>query len=218
MVRIWCLSTGLLLMFIAVMWFAWPFQDLLRRAATSRPAAMPPPRAVYATAPTIEQVRQMAELVVLRIRVVDILTVEQAGWLSGYKGAWLIYGDALWTTDLEQARLEEVTSAVGETSIRIELPRPDVRWARLDHAQTRTYDLHSKAWLPLVRIPESVRDDALRHAQELVERAARRDDYRRQAERQTEQVLTQFFAERDLRVEIVWQDTAPATVTPASDP
>lgn len=206
------------MMFMVVIWFAWPLQDLLRRAATSRPAAMPPPRAVFATAPTVEQVRQVAELVALRIRVVDILTVEQAGWLSGYKGAWLIQGDALWSTDLEQARLEEIISATGETSIRIELPRPDVCWARIDHARTRTYDLQSKAWLPLFRIPESVRDDALRQAQELVERAARRDDYRQQAERQTERVLTTFFAGRGLSVEIVWQDTAPATVKPSSDP
>lgn len=192
-----------------------PWGDASRQRAVGRLAATPAAVPVFTTAPTVEQVQQLAELVALRIHVVDILTVEQAGWLSGYQGIWLVRGDCLWSTDLAQARMENGDSVTSPPMIRVSLPRPEVRWARVDHTRTRTYNLQNKAWLPLFRIPESVRDDAMRQAQELVERAARGGDYRQQAERKTERVLTMFFAGQGQKIKIVWLDSTSAPVAPA---
>lgn len=222
MFRVWSISGGLMMVALVVILmavlFSSPLRDALWRRATGRSAAIPAAGPVYTAAPTVEQVQQLAELVALRVRVVDIRTVEQPGWLTGYKGVWLVKGDALWTTDLEEARIDEIQSRSGQRLVQIELPRPEVRWARLDHTQTRTYDLQSKAWLPLFRIPEEVRDEALRQGQELVERAARHDDYRQQAERRTESVLAMFYASFGVPAEIVWRNPASATCPPTSSP
>ncbi len=159
--------------------------------------------------PSVEQIQSLAELVTLRVQVIDILTVEQDGWLQGYKGAWLIRGDALWTTDLRHARIQMLPNA-GLPIACIELPSPTVTWARLDHSKTRTYDLRSKSWIPLVRVPEHVYDEALQRAQELVARTAARSEYRQQAQRQAESVLQRFYADAGFAVEVVWVElTAP---------
>jgi hypothetical protein len=91
MLRAWWLSGGLTTIavgaLLVVLIFVRPLGDALWRRATSQSLAIPPPGPVFSAAPTIEQVQLLAELVSLRVRVVDILTVEQNGWLNGYKGA-----------------------------------------------------------------------------------------------------------------------------------
>ncbi len=169
-------------------------------------SAVPPPPIVR-SAPSVEQIQSLAELVSLRVQVIDILTVEQDGWLQGYKGAWLIHGDALWTTDLRQAGIQKFGRPHSPT-VRIELPSPTVAWTRLDHTRSRTYDLRSKSWIPLVRVPDQVRDEALERAQDLIARTAARSEYRRQAQHQTEAVLTRFCTDAGFAAVIVWIEPA----------
>jgi len=169
-------------------------------------AADTPAPAVFHSAPSIDCVQKLAELVSLRVLVSDILTVDQPGWLAGYKGAWIVKGDALCVTDLHRAQIQEIRDPTGEPMVRIELPRPSVRSARLDHSQTRTYDLRAKGWIPLFSVPESVRSEALQRAQQIVERTANQDDYLIQAQRQTEAVLTTFYAAAGFRSQIVWHE------------
>jgi len=94
--------------------------------------------------------------------------------------------------------------------VRFELPKPEVRWARLDHDKTRMYDLHSKAWPTIFPILENVRDEAMRRAQQVVKNAVSQHEDFVQAQRQTESVLTTFHAASGFRAEIVWLDAAPA--------
>lgn len=215
MLRFWFLSWygatfGMAIVLAAVSLWCYPRIGSLFSRVTKSSPLLPPAAPVYRTAPTVEKLRSLAELVSLQVQVTDILTVDQDGWLSGYKGAWLIAGDALWTTDLEQARLQDISTPSGHPRVRIELPRPRVQWARLDHERTRTYDLRSKSWIPLRGVSNEVRDEALRRAQQLVERTATHEKYRRQAERKTEETLARFFVGENFTCEVVWQPT-PAT-------
>ncbi len=204
----WAMFGIVILAFMIALVIGWPRISASIGRLTGWSSAVPPPPVVR-SAPSVEQLQSLAELVSLRVQVIDILTVEQEGWLQGYKGAWLIRGDALWTTDLAQACLQEIATAGGPT-VRIELPTPTVSWARLDHSKTRTYDLRSKSWIPLVRVPEHVQDEALERAQDLVARTAARPEYRRQAQRQTESVVQRFFADAGFAAEIVWiEPSAP---------
>jgi hypothetical protein len=162
--------------------------------------------AVVRSAPSIESVQKLADLVTLRVHVSDILTVDQPGWLNGYRGAWIVRGDAECVTDLTRARIQEIPGPAEEPVVRIEPPKPSVHAARLDHSQTRTYDLRSKGWMPFVSVPESIRTEAMQRAQQIVQRTADREEYLLQAQRQTEAVLTTFYAAAGYRTEIVWHD------------
>ena len=184
---------------------------------TSLPRTAEPPAeaapAVFTSAPSIECVQKLADLATLRVQVSDILTVDQPGWLYGYKGAWIVKGDALCVTDLNRARIEDVSSPAIGRAVRIELPPPEIRGARLDHTRTRTYDLRPQGWIPLLSVPDSVREEAMRRAQEIVQRTASQEVYLLQAQRQTEAVLTTFYAAAGYRTEIVW--TASPEALPA---
>lgn len=219
MLRIWIFrwhaaSFVVPLLLVGLAWRCWPGIDSLLARMTRRPAPPPAAAPIYRSAPTIERLRPLAELVSLQVQVTDILTVHQDGWLNGYQGAWLIAGDALWTTDLQQARLTEITAASGRPTVRIELPQPRVQWARLDHERTRTYDLRSKSWIPLRGVPPGVQDEALRRAQQLVDRTARHEQHQREAERQAEDTLARFLAAEGYQCEVVWQATATTAEAP----
>lgn len=163
----------------------------------------PPPSPSFSNIPTVEKLQPLAELVSLRVQIVDILTVEQTGWFS-FQGAWLIHGDALWTTDLQQAHIEVVPQSSGTPTVQIRLPLPQVTWARLDHAKTQTYDLRSTAWIPFRSVPHQIQDEAQRRGQELVARLAHQDQYRRQAQCQAEATLQRFYANSGVIAQIVW--------------
>jgi|GEM_PF-5349870 len=186
-------------------------------ASPSSPLSTP---ATFQSAPSVDSLQQLAELVSLRVRVSDILTVDQPGWFNGFKGAWIVKGDALWVTDLARAEIEEVSTTAGHRTIRVTLPKPTVTGARLDQTQTRTYDLRAKGWLPLFSIPESVRTEALERAQQIVEQTANQEEHRVEAQRQTETVLIHFYAAAGFRTEIVWQDadwnSTPTSSSPSS--
>jgi len=80
--------------------------------------------ACHTLRPPVEQIQDLSELVTLRVAVVDILQVEQDGWVSGYKGAWLVHGDALWTTDLQQARVRKIPASPANPSSASNCRRP----------------------------------------------------------------------------------------------
>lgn len=182
---------------------------------SSQISTFPPP--VVTSIPTVEKLQPLAELVSLRVQIVDILTVEQPGWLHGYQGAWLIQGDALWTTDLQQAQIEVVSSVPGSAAVRIVLPSPRVSWARLDQSKTQTYDLRSTSWIPLLQVPPQVQDEALERAQTLIAEIANQEAYRQQAQHQAEAILTRFYAGYGVVTEIVWLPTdSNAQTDPAS--
>lgn len=168
------------------------------------------PVVLRSSGPTVESVQQLAGLTSLRIHVADMLTVEQRGWFSGYKGAWVVKGDALYTTDLSRATVS-VQGVGSQQMARVELPLPSVDWARVDHQQTRTYEMRKNAVIPIWGVSEEVRDEAMKEAQALVEAAARRPEHRQQAQQKAEQILDTFFASIGYRVQVIWRDAGTGT-------
>ncbi len=101
------------------------------------------------SAPTIEQLKPLAELMTHRVVVVDALTVAIAGYTGDMKAAVVVRGDALITVDLTQARLDILDRDAGIAVII--LPSPHVVSARVDHEQTKLFSIESSglwAWVP----------------------------------------------------------------------
>lgn len=160
--------------------------------------------------PTITQLQSLGELVVLRVSVADVL--EASG--LGYKGAWLIKGDALIAIDL---RLAKFQSADEETKkLVVLLPPPKVIQPRVDHDKTKTWDLSKTTWVPFGGDPDKLRDATMREAQRLVNHACTKEEIIEQGRYNTKLLLTHMYRFIDWDVEIVWddkQDAKPAEPT-----
>ena len=64
------------------------------------PAPKPPAVQVTSQGPTVERLARLMHLVTTRVYIADVLTAEG----EGYRGAWLIKGDALIGVNLRQRR------------------------------------------------------------------------------------------------------------------
>ena len=65
---------------------------------------------------------------------------------EGYRGSWLIKGDALLSCDVSQAKIVRVDTTARTATLR--LPPLHVTSARVDHEKTRTWSVERNTWLP----------------------------------------------------------------------
>ena len=162
--------------------------------------------------PTIESLCELSQLVTLQVHVAEVLTTEKRGWFSGYQGIWVVKGDALYTTDLEQASIKVVrrpdTTEFGQITspglARIEVPLPEIAWARVNHDLTYTHDIRKNALIPIWGAPEHVRDSAMRRAQQLVQDTASQPKYQRMARERVRTTLSSFCHDIGYEAEVVF--------------
>ncbi len=153
--------------------------------------------------PRIEDIRQIAQLAVLRVRVSDVIEGRNAGG----RALVLVYGDADVAVDWQSARLVEVDDAARR--LVIELPRPKPQRARVDHERTRVYEVRKiglAAWNPLADPRPALLEDCMRAAQAAIEAAVGRETYVAQARAHTEVLLVEYHRALGWDVEVRWQD------------
>lgn len=159
----------------------------------------PPPR-YTSTGPTVEQLEALGHMTVLKLSVADVLKGEG----HGYKGAWLVRGDALYAVDMRQAEVEQREDGVRRATI--VLPRPTLLQPRVDHNKTITYAVQRTNLIPGTGDQSRLRNESMKQAQELVERAARDEEYVALAKRNAELVVRSMYALVDWGVDIEWDD------------
>jgi len=62
------------------------------------------PDLTIGSSPMVAEVKKIAELAMLNVRVADVLEARQGGWLRWVKGAWVVKGDALKTKTYDVQR------------------------------------------------------------------------------------------------------------------
>src|SRR5687767_6832787 len=95
----------------------------------------PPDRAAASSVPTIEQVRDLSELVTTCVDVADVQLTDLRGWTGGVRVAMLVRGQYWLSTDLSQARFESIDPTT-KTAVLV-LPPPRATSPRLDHDRTK---------------------------------------------------------------------------------
>ena len=155
--------------------------------------------AVGSTGPTITEITSLGELVVLRSSVADILE----GDGEGYRGCWLIKGDALMSVDLRSAKM--ISRNVEEKLFVLQLPQPRIIQPRVDHRKTKTWSVVRTTWIPWGGDPDKLRDGVMQQAQELVECVCRNEEMMEQARTNTTLVLEMMFKFIGWTVEIEWE-------------
>ena len=150
--------------------------------------------------PTVSQLQRIGELAATRIHVTDVMIAEG----EGYRGSWLIKGDALLSCDVSQAKIVRVDTNARTATLR--LPPLHVTSARVDHEKTRTWSVERNTWLPWKWGDQGAfRDAALFHAQQLVESAAASDRHLAPAQAQTELLIHQMYDLVDWKITVEWE-------------
>ena len=150
--------------------------------------------------PTVSQLEKIGELASARIHVTDILMADG----EGFRGAWLIKGDALLACDISCAKILNINSAARTATLR--LPPLRVSSARVDHTKTKTWNVEKKSWLPWTEGNQSVfRDAAMHHAQQLIEATASSSQHVEQAQAQTELLISKMYELMDWKVIVEWE-------------
>ena len=130
----------------------------------------------------------MGEFVGLRVHIVDVVELESgsdAGVFKKVKGAWIIKGDALLSTNLKDA-VFDVDDI--DKSITVRLEEPSVLSPRVDHEKTRQYDFTS-GWMVEEKVRAKYHQDAMKNAQRTIETAAGSMEYIESAKENIENIL-----------------------------
>ena len=150
--------------------------------------------------PTVSQLEKIGELASARIHVTDILMANG----EGFRGAWLIKGDALLACDVSRAKILSINSAARIATLR--LPPLRVTSARVDHTKTKIWSVEKKTWLPWTGGNQSVfRDAAMHHAQQLIETTASSSQHLEQSRAQAELLIGRMYELMDRKVTVEWE-------------
>lgn len=163
------------------------------------------------TGPTVTQLEKLGQITVLKLTVSDVLEGEG----HGYKGAWLVKGDVLYSIDMTKAKV--IDTSEGSKTATISLPLPQVVSPRVDHNRTVTYSVEKKTWLPFTGDQGKLRDQAMKEAQALVERAAARGDNVDVARRNAELLVELMYKLVGWTVNVVWDEATEPAAMPAAE-
>ncbi|HUE74997.1 MAG TPA: DUF4230 domain-containing protein [Pirellulaceae bacterium] len=153
------------------------------------------------TGPTVQQLEGMGELATVRVNIIDVLTAEG----DGYKGSWLIKGDALLACDMSAARVLNHSDELQTATI--ELPLPAAMSPRVDHEKTKTWSVEKTTWIPWrAGNQDAFRDGAMIHAQRLVEEAAGSEENIGLAKTHTELLMRKTFELVGWHVDVRWHN------------
>jgi hypothetical protein len=150
--------------------------------------------------PTVIQLEKLGELTTTRVHITDLLWAEG----EGYRGSWLISGDALLSCDVSNAKIMNV-NAETRTAL-ILLPPLRVISARVNHDKTKTWSVEKTTWLPWNWGDQGVmRDAAMFHAQQLIESAAGSERNLGPARAQAELLIQQLYDFVKWKVDVEWE-------------
>jgi hypothetical protein len=150
--------------------------------------------------PVVEELAKFGDLVTTKISITDILD----GQSATHRGVFLIKGDALIGVDMLQAVVAQKDETAKTATIR--LPAPHVIQARVDHEESKTWDVSRTTWIPFIGDEGPLRDEAMRQAQRLVEFAARGHKSFGESRRHAELVIKQLYGPVGWDVRVLWND------------
>lgn len=157
------------------------------------------PTVVSSMKPTVIQLERLGQLTTARIHITDVLCAKG----EGYRGSWMVSGDALLACDVSKAHIDNIDDE--KRTARIWLPLPNVISARVNHELTRTWSVERTSWMPWKWGDQSLlRDAAMYHAELLIENAASSEQHVASSQRQAEAMIEQLYEFLDWKVEVHW--------------
>jgi Protein of unknown function (DUF4230) len=168
----------------------------------------PAPMIIITSGPTVTQIQSVGLLTVLKVNVSDIL--EATG--DGYKGIWIIRGDALIAVDCRSAGMGSQNSQA--KTAEIVLPEPTVLQPRVDLSRTREWSVEKTSWIPFVGDQGPMRTEAMRQAQLLVEHAVNQPSTLDEAKKNAVLVVENMYRLVGWNVTVKWSERQQSNGAP----
>jgi len=154
---------------------------------------------------TIDQVRELTELVTAKLAIADVQETILRGRWGGRKIVLVVKGDLLVSVDLSLARFEKMDQQA-RTAVLV-LPPPRVMSVRLDHDKTHIALDKSLGWWCIVP-GDAWRSEAVNvayaEAQQNLSATAANEGLIDKSRRHAEAVITVFFRDIGWRVTVRW--------------
>lgn len=163
----------------------------------------------------LSRIKELAELVTLRVPVSTVITTELAGYTGSISCVVVVHGEVEFGVDLEQARFEDIDPEARTATLI--LPTPTVRHARLDHERTKVYSLDRQGLWTLLVSDEAGRrvvNVAMRDAQAAVAVTAENAQLHAQAKERAGRLIQKAFMPVGWTLELVWVDDTGVSATP----
>lgn len=157
--------------------------------------------------PVITRVQSLGEVVTAKVHLADVLTASD----DGFKGAWIIRGDALIAVDLTLAAMPADRVDEMRRTATVVLPRPHVLQPRVDHARTETYDIRRIGWSWWKGDRDKLCDLAMKSAQERIRADAESLSMIDLGRRAAEKLISLIGDTLDWTVTVEWQDRPTPT-------
>lgn len=160
------------------------------------------PTQIVSAGPRIDDIRQIAQLAVLRVKVADVIE----GTNAGARAVVLVLGDADMVVDLDKIQIVQRDEQARTATVSLPAPRPDR--PRLDHERTRIYEVHKTglaAFNPLAQPQKELLQDCMRAAQTQVEKAVGQPEFVEQAKQHAELLLSAYHRELGWDVQLRWE-------------
>jgi len=154
---------------------------------------------------TLEEIRKVADLVMLRVPLQRIAEARLDGFTGGLTVLLVVHGEGLIATDLLGAEIKIDERA---RTVSVVLPPPRVLTCRLDHRQTAIVHLSRHgAWmlLPGPAGEGALIERAFRDAQNQLREAVSAPEKMAAARSQAEQVLRRVVEQRGLSLRLSWR-------------
>lgn len=157
------------------------------------------------SAPSIEQIREVGELIVLKVPVRDVVTAEVAGWTGGNSLVLIIHGEVGLGVDLTKAEYIEIDHHNRQAVLSV--PKPKVMYARLDHERTRIHSLNrSGLWQVAVGNAgeDQLMDKAYEKAQQVMHEVGSARSLSENAKGQADRMINELFRGLQWKFECRW--------------
>jgi hypothetical protein len=157
------------------------------------------------SAPTIQQIREIGELTVLKVPVRDVVTARIEGFTGGNSLVLIVHGEVGIGIDLEQAKYVEIDKT-NRTAV-LQVPSPKVLYAKLDHDHTRIHSLtRTGFWQAAIGSAgeDQLVDEAMGHAQRVLVEAGSDPALAQRAREQAQRIIGGLFDGVGWEVTLRW--------------
>lgn len=169
-------------------------------AATAPPTQSNPP-------PSIDRIRELAELTVLEVDASEIVRTHISGHTGGTSVVVLVHGTLTYAVSLDEARYLQVDQE--QRRLVMALPQPKVRRVAIDPQRSRMLSC-KRSGLWQVAVGPAHEDEAIALAlaigQNRLRDATSRDDLVERARFHAESVLGQFVSEMGWSLNVRWDE------------
>lgn len=159
------------------------------------------------TPPSIDSIRELAELTVLEVEASEVVTTEVNGYTGGTSAIVQVHGTITLGVDLDRARFVEVDEV--QQHIVLALPPTEVRRVAIDHQTSRVLRCQ-RSGLWRMAIGDALEDQAIKSAlvigQQRLGATASRDDVDQRARGHAASVLGRFVSELGWTLDIRWDE------------